>query len=142
MRDRLMILHSLCFFLICIVLTPRLPEDMQATDLRLSFMQFIGTLYYLYDTYLLYLQTGTLMDSMAYHHIMAAVFSSLFLVYQQGHYHYQFYGWNEVAPIFHKLSRFSDSFFSNYRFIFRILHNVDGSLIPLHGSASIRSRTC
>lgn len=104
-RDVLLIGHSILFFSTCVLLTPRLPQEMLLTDYRLSTMQVIGITFYLYDTYLIWLETGSLWDSMVYHHIVGAVFSSLFLIYQQGHCHYQVYGWNEVAPIFHKLGR-------------------------------------
>lgn len=83
LRDHLMLVHSIIFFILCNVITPRLPDDMTAIDTRLNVMLVIGIVYYSYDMYLAYQQSQTVFDSMIYHHVIAILFSFLFLSYQQ-----------------------------------------------------------
>lgn len=82
-RDVIMLAHSSIFAWVCLVWTNRLPDSMTATDPKLNVMLYIGLLYYIIDSILVYYKTRKLLDAMIYHHVVAAIFSCLFLIYQQ-----------------------------------------------------------
>jgi hypothetical protein len=121
LRDVLMLIHSLVFFLTCHMLTEPLDRsDMLARDAsgRLDWLLLGLIFYYVFDSLWLLWERRCWFDwfrltelsqgdwEMLFHHFVAAWFCWLFFAYAQGVSHFQVFGWNEVPVFFHKLSRF------------------------------------
>ena len=104
--------HSACFVIVGLVLTPRLQNDMTSTHPNLPLLMKMTMIFYIFDVLVILekkrrasgFKFSMICDSMVYHHVVAFIFCWLFLWYQQGHSHYQFFAWNEIAPTFHMLA--------------------------------------